>query len=70
MLTEAFTAAVADDAFRAEIGAAIRSRLAKLLVERMGGEVEKAVNRLKSDPATRARITLAIDGAVASLVKS
>jgi hypothetical protein len=35
--------------------------LAKVLIQRFGGEMEKQVNVLKSDPTTRARITLAIE---------
>jgi hypothetical protein len=31
------------------------------LVQRFGGELEKQVNALKSDPTTRARITIAIE---------
>lgn len=45
---------------RAEIAAAIRSKIAKLLVTRFGGELEKQVNALKANPETRAQITLAI----------
>ena len=40
---------------------AMRKNIAKSLIQRFGGEVEKQVNALKSDPATRARITLAIE---------
>ena len=53
--------AIADPQFREDIRAAIRVKLAKTLVERFGGELEKQVNALKSDPATRARLTIAID---------
>lgn len=38
--------------------------LAKTLVQRFGGEIEKQVNVFKSDPTTRARITLAIEDIV------
>lgn len=50
-----------DEAFRSEIKQALRTQLAKMLIQRFGGELEKQVNQLKSDPATRARITLALD---------
>ncbi len=46
---------------RAEIVDGMRKKLAKLLVERFGGELEKQVNALKSDPTTRARIVMAIE---------
>lgn len=60
MLGEAIASCVGDAAFRAQIAEAVRHTLAKTLVQRFGGELEKQVNQLKSDPATRARITLAI----------
>jgi hypothetical protein len=60
LIGEAIGLAVCDPAFRQEVAAAVRASLAKTLVQRFGGELEKQVNQLKSDPATRARITLAI----------
>lgn len=47
--------------FETEINAAFNKMLARLLIEKMGGELEKSVNKLKSDPTTRAKITVAID---------
>lgn len=61
MLSEALTEAVGDVQFRNEIKNAVRHTLAKTLISRFGGELEKQVNVLKSDPTTRARITLAIE---------
>lgn len=46
---------------RVEIVDGMRKKLAKLLIERFGGELEKQVNALKSDPTTRARIVMAIE---------
>ena len=50
-----------NDEFRENIADQCRSLLAKQLVQKFGGELEKQVNSLKSNPATRARITLAIE---------
>ncbi len=61
MLDAALKSCVGDAAFREEIQSAVRSTLAKTLVARFGGELEKQINSLKSDPTTRARITLAIE---------
>ncbi len=61
MLYEAVQSAVGNEAFRNEIAVATRHKLAQTLVQRFGGELEKQVNVLKSDPSTRARITLAIE---------
>lgn len=61
LLVEGISEAMVDGAFRDEVKAALRTHLARVLVQRFGGELEKQVNTLKSDPATRARITLAIE---------
>lgn len=61
MIGNALTDCLKDQNFVAAIKDAVRSELAKILVKRFGGELEKTVNQLKSDPATRARITLAIE---------
>lgn len=64
VLLDAIRGAMADNSFREQIVTALRHKLAKLLVERFGGELEKQINTLKSDPATRARIVLAIEDIV------
>lgn len=61
LLEESISACVSNDDFRKEIRGAVQRTLAKTLVQRFGGEIEKQVNVLKSDPTTRARITLAIE---------
>ena len=49
------------DQFRDALKDALNAKLAKTLISRMGGELEKQVNELKANPATRAKITLAIN---------
>lgn len=66
MLEESIASCVNDPDFREEIKSATRTVIAKTLVQRFGGEMEKQVNALKSDPTTRARITLAIEEIVKS----
>ena len=66
LVTEAFTESLGNTTFRADIKQAVRHSLAKCLVQKFGGEIEKQVNELKSDPSTRARITLAIEEIVKS----
>jgi hypothetical protein len=61
LLVESISTAISDDGFRQAIRDGLRSKLGKILVERFGGELEKQVNLLKSDPVTRARITVAIE---------
>jgi len=47
--------------FEAQLRIALNAKLAKTLISRMGGELEKRVNELKADPTTRAKVTVAID---------
>ena len=47
--------------FKEELKLSMNKKLAKVLVGSMGGEMEKQVNKLKSDPLTRSRIMIAIE---------
>ena len=47
--------------FRRAVKSALNTKLAQVLIQRAGGELEKRVNELKANAATRAKITLAID---------
>lgn len=47
--------------FAQELENAMRAKVARTLIDRLGGEIEKQVNELKANPTTRARITLAIE---------
>ncbi len=61
-LLETSIATCLNDAdFSESIRQAVRQSLAKTLVQRFGGELEKQVNALKSDPTTRARIIIALE---------
>lgn len=64
LLEDAIGSCVLEETFRDEIKQAVHRTLAKTLIQRFGGEIEKQVNVLKSDPTTRARITLAIEDIV------
>ena len=47
--------------FKVALKTALHEKLAKILINKMGGELEKKVNELKQDATTRAKITLAIN---------
>jgi hypothetical protein len=66
LFEDAIATCITDQEFRETIATEVRRSLAKLLVRRFGGELEKQVNVLKRDPATRARLTLAIEEIVKS----
>lgn len=61
ILDDALSSCLKDKDFRSSVAESVRGVMARTLVQRFGGELEKQVNVLKSDPATRARITLAIE---------
>jgi len=60
LINEEFSGLLNSDQFRLALKEALNAKLAKTLISRMGGELEKQVNELKANPATRAKITLAI----------
>lgn len=66
LLDESIATCLTATDFREHIATSVRSVMAKTLIQRFGGEMEKQVNVLKSDPTTRARITLAIEEIVKS----
>ena len=55
-----FSKLIGGKAFRDDLRRALNKKLARLLIEKMGGELEKRVRELKENPETRAKITLAI----------
>jgi len=72
-LNELAKAAINDlvyaEEFQQQMNSAIKQKLARVLISQFGGEVEKTVNKLKSDPTTRARITLAVDTMMKDILK-
>lgn len=70
MLSEALASCVKDQEFRKLVATSVRHTMARTLVARFGGELEKQINVLKSDPSTRARITLAIEEIVKTKMES
>lgn len=61
LINDEFAGLLQSDDFKAALKEALNAKLAKTLIARMGGELEKQVNELKANPATRAKITLAIN---------
>lgn len=47
--------------FKQEVANALNHKLARVLIQELGGELEAQVGKLKRDPTTRAKITVAID---------
>lgn len=70
LVSNSIAAALAAEGFRDDIAASVRKKLAGILVQRFGGELEKQVNALKRDPTTHSRITVAIDDIIKSTAKA
>lgn len=64
VLNEALSDLMRGSDFRQQLKDAAKAKIAKVLIDKFGGEIEKRVNDLKSDPTTRAKITLAIEAVV------
>jgi hypothetical protein len=56
--------------FKLEFRRALNEKLARLLVSGIGGQLEKQVNELRHNPATKAKITLAITNVIEALGES
>jgi hypothetical protein len=70
MLNKAMDGVLIGD-FRTELQAACTHKLARVLISKMEGEIEKTANELRSNPEFRARLTLAISEVVKGIaVKS
>lgn len=66
IVDDAFADALAGD-LREGLRQEMSHKLAKILVSKMEGEIEKRVNDLRSNPSSKAAITLAVEKAIASL---
>jgi hypothetical protein len=55
--------AFADD-FRDKLRDAAAHKLARVVISKCEGEIEKRANEMRSDPAFRARLTLAVEAAI------
>ena len=62
-----FSSLIGGDGFKDALREALNKKLARTLIHRMGGELEKQVNSLKQNPQTRAKIMLAISQIVDEL---
>lgn len=60
LVEEAFLSCLNAENFKQSVQSAMNDKLARNLVSALGGELERRVNELKADPATRAKITLAL----------
>ncbi|MCK5444993.1 MAG: hypothetical protein KAI73_05170 [Rhodospirillaceae bacterium] len=64
LINDEFAALIKNDGFKDALREALNQKLAKILIGRMGGELEKQVNKLKANPETRAKVMTAISGVI------
>lgn len=64
LVDSAFSEAVANPDLGPSLREAFNHKLARILVAKFEGEIEKRANELRADAGTRARITLAIERAI------
>lgn len=62
-VTDAFSE-LTSGSIKEQIKQAAAHKIAKVLVSKMEGEIERRANDFRADPTTRARITLAIEAAL------
>lgn len=62
-----FSKLIGGEGFKDAMRKALNEKFAKVLVAKMGGELESRIAKLKADPTSRARITIAIEDAIKSL---
>lgn len=70
MVSAAISELICDDQFKETLNTEIKRKLSKVLINSVGGEIERTVNKLKSDPVTRSKITIAIDSVVNGLLNN
>jgi hypothetical protein len=66
MANEAFNDIITSE-FKQVFKDTLSQKIGKLMIEKIGGELEKRVNELRADPITRAKMTLAITEAIKTL---
>ena len=70
MAGESVSELVNSSEFKVLMQTEIKRKLAKVLISQYGGEIEKTVAKLKQDPTSRAKITVAIDMVMNDLINN
>ena len=68
MASESVSSLVNSVEFKILMQTEIKRKLAKVLISQYGGEIEKTVAKLKQDPTSRAKMTVAIDMVMNDLI--
>lgn len=68
LASESVSELVSSEGFKQTMKAEMKRKLAKVLISQYGGQIEKTVGQLKADPASRAKMTVAIDSVMNDLL--
>ena len=68
LASESVAELINSDEFKQTMKLEMKRKLAKVLISQYGGQIEKTVGQLKSNPTSRAKITMAIDGVMDDLI--
>ena len=66
---ESVSELINSDEFKDTMKLEMKRKLAKVLISQYGGELEKTVGKLKANPTSRAKMTLAIDNVMNELTQ-
>lgn len=64
IIEDSFSKAILTDDFKESVNHAFNHKLARILVDKMEGAIEKRVNELRSDPTMKAKMILAIQSLI------
>lgn len=70
LASESVAELVNSDDFKQVMKTEMKRKLAKVLISQYGGELEKTVGKLKADPTSRAKMTIAIDSVMSDLINN
>ena len=68
LASESVAELVNSEEFKISMKVEMKRKLAKVLISQYGGELERTVGKLKADPTSRAKMTLAIDSVMNDLI--
>ena len=69
LASESVAELIGSSEFKQVMKTEMKRKLAKVLISQYGGELEKTVGKLKADPTSRAKMTLAIDSVMDELTQ-
>ena len=63
-IEDSFSKVILTDEFKESVNNAFNHKLARILVDKLEGAIEKRANELRSDPTMKAKMIIAIEGLI------